>query len=91
SAQDKVGVEGLIKGILNKIGVTLQAGLTLPLDEGGRKVYQWVAEHFVIVNAEWNDEISLTLRVNEEEVEMIARRIENLADAQLRRPDSGSI
>jgi GTP-binding protein HflX len=91
SAQDRIGIENLIKGILNKIGVTLQVGLTLPLDERGRKIYQWAAEHFVIVNADWNNKIDLTLQVNEEEVEIIARRVEKLVDARLRRPDKGSI
>jgi GTPase len=86
SAQARVGIENLIKGILNKIGMTVQVELFLPLDEKGRKIYQWAAEHFVIVSAEWNDEIALILRVNEEEVETIARRIENLPESRLRRP-----
>jgi len=91
SAQARVGIEDLIRGILNKIGMTLQVELTLPLDDKGRKIYQWAAEHFVIVNAEWNDRITLTLQVSEEEVETIARRIENLSESRLLRPDSRSI
>ncbi len=91
SAQARVGIEDLIRGILNKIGMTLQVELTLPLDDKGRKIYEWAAEHFVIVNAEWNDRITLILQVSEEEVETIARRIENLPESRLLRPDSRSI
>lgn len=83
SAQNRVGIEELTKGILAKIGMTVLVHLYLPHNVEGQEVYRWIAHRFVIIDSDWNQEIKLALQVTDDEVEIIRARIANFERARM--------
>jgi GTP-binding protein HflX len=76
SAQTRIGIEELIKGILDKIGLTKTIGLSMPHDSDGQELYRWLTQRFVIVDSEWGERILLTMRITEEEEKTIKNRLQ---------------
>lgn len=74
SAQKKEGIDELVEGILERIGLSVAVKVVMPHNEDGQDLYRWLTRRFVILDAEWGEEISLTLRTTEEELQMIRKK-----------------
>jgi GTPase len=81
SARDRIGIEELIQGILNKIGLSITIKLSIPHDPKGQKLYRWLTQRFVIIDSEWGEKITLTMRITEEEEKIIRTRLQDHEDA----------
>jgi len=75
SAQKKEGIDELVKGILERLGLSIIVKVVLPHDEKGQDIYRWLTQRFVIIDAEWGEEISLTLRTTQEELQVVKKKL----------------
>jgi len=75
SAQKGIGIEELIQGILKQIGLSKTIILSIPHDPKGQELYRWLTQRFVIIDSEWGENITLTMRITEEEEKVIRIRL----------------
>lgn len=77
SAKCGLGIKELIKGIFDKLGLIFNVRITLPNDENGKELYQWLSNRFTIIDAKWEDDIDVELEISEEGLELLKSKAEN--------------
>jgi len=77
SAQKGIGIEELIQGILKQIGLSKTIVLSIPHDPTGQELYRWLTQRFVITDSEWGENITLTMKITEEEEKVIRIRLQD--------------
>ena len=90
SAERQLGMEELVNGILDRIGITEEIELIFSDDDEGRKLYHWISERFVIAKSEWIERVHLRLRVTPDEKSMIENKVASQARAELQTVEQGS-
>jgi len=83
SVKKNLGLNELTEGILFIAGRTKQYILTLPNDEFGKEIFNWVADRHSISTAQWNDSIVIHLKLTEEGEERIMQRLSKTAGSSL--------
>jgi len=83
SAQTKSGIDELTNEILGRIGLLEDYVITLPNNEKGRELYQWISNRIMIKDAVWEDEINLKIQLTPEELEILTGKIANMKSARI--------
>lgn len=81
SALTKQGLNKVINEILARMNLLDDEIIELPNTEKGRMLYQWISERVIITDAIWKDKIILKVRLTQEELEIIQRKISALREA----------
>ena len=81
SALTKQGLNKIVNEILVRMDLLDNATIELPNTEKGRMLYQWIAERAIITDAIWKDRIILKVRLTQEELEIMQRKISTLKEA----------
>lgn len=90
SIKNGEGLSDLVDGILNKIGIPREIEVTMPNTEEGKRLYYWLTEQFIVIDARWNEQLVLRLEVTEDELENVRNRIEGRANISLFSPPTVS-